>query len=192
MNPKDDIAMGSLQDHFLVAMPAMGDPNFSGTVTYLCKHDAEGALGLVINRPTELTLGEVFAQLKIEVTDSSHVSRPVLRGGPVGRDRGFVLHQSPRDFETTLETGGSRRLTAFQDIMGALARGEVEGPVLVALGYAGWAPGQIEAEIAANAWLVVPADRTILFETPYEQRWAAAVGLLGVDVHQITSYAGHA
>jgi putative transcriptional regulator len=192
MEPNEHIAMRSLQDHFLVAMPAMGDPNFNGTVTYLCKHDDEGALGLVINRPTELTLGEVFKQLKLDVSDTEQAAKPVLRGGPVGRDRGFVLHQSAHEFETTLETGGSRRLTAFQDIMAALARGDVDGPVLVALGYAGWAPGQIEAEIAANAWLVVPADRAILFETPYEQRWAAAVGLLGVDVHQITSYAGHA
>jgi putative transcriptional regulator len=184
--------MRSLQDHFLIAMPAMGDPNFNETVTYLCKHDAEGALGIIINRPTEMSLGDVFTQLSLQPSDERQSARPILSGGPLARDRGFVLHHSNGDYDSTLETGGDVRVTVSPDILSALARGDGPDPVLVALGYAGWAAGQLEAELAANAWLCVPADQTILFETPFEQRWAAAVGLLGVDIHQITTYAGHA
>lgn len=184
--------MRSLQDHFLIAMPAMGDPNFNETVTYVCKHDAEGALGIVINRPTEMSLGEVFAELAMEVRDQRQAARPVLSGGPVGRDTGFVLHHSAIGYESTLYTGSDIKVTLSPDILTAIARGEGPEPVLVALGYAGWGAGQLEAELGANAWLSVPADQSILFETPFEQRWAAAVGLLGVDIHQITTYAGHA
>lgn len=184
--------MRSLQDHFLIAMPAMGDPNFNETVTYLCKHDSQGALGIIINRPTDMSLGDVFAQLSLKADDQKQCVRPIMSGGPLARDRGFVLHQSSIDYDSTLETGGDVRVTVSPDILGALARGEGPEPVLVALGYAGWAAGQLEAELAANAWLCVPVDQTILFETPFEQRWAAAVGLLGVDIHQITTYAGHA
>jgi putative transcriptional regulator len=184
--------MRSLQDHFLIAMPAMGDPNFNETVTYVCKHDGEGALGIVINRPTDMSLGEVFAQLSMEVRDQSQAARPVLSGGPVARDTGFVLHHSSNGYESTLYTGGDIRVTVSPDILSAIARGEGPEPVLVALGYAGWGAGQLETELRANAWLSVRADQSILFETPFEQRWAAAVGLLGVDIHQITTYAGHA
>ncbi|HLF12826.1 MAG TPA: YqgE/AlgH family protein [Gammaproteobacteria bacterium] len=184
--------MRSLQDHFLIAMPAMGDPNFHETVTYVCTHDAEGALGIVINRPTEMPLGKVFAELSLEVLDHKQSVRPVLSGGPMARDRGFVLHHSANDYESTLETGSDIRVTLSPDILSAIARGEGPEPVLVALGYAGWGAGQLEAELGANTWLSVQADRSILFETPFDQRWAAAVGLLGVDIHQITTYAGHA
>jgi putative transcriptional regulator len=116
----------------------------------------------------------------------------VLSGGPLARDRGFVLHQSAAAFDSTLDTTGDIRVTVSPDVLAAMARGDGPEPVIVALGYAGWAAGQLEAELAANAWLSVPADPAILFETPFEQRWAAAVGLLGVDIHQITTYAGHA
>jgi putative transcriptional regulator len=184
--------MRSLQDHFLIAMPAMGDPNFNETVTYLCKHDADGALGIIVNRPTDMQLGEIFKQLLLEVRDPLHAGKPVLAGGPVARDRGFVLHQSATGYDSTLSTGSDIRVTVSPDVLAALARGEGPDPVLVALGYAGWGAGQLEAELAANAWLCVPADQSILFETPFEQRWAAAVGLLGVDIHQIATYAGHA
>jgi putative transcriptional regulator len=185
--------MRSLQDHFLIAMPAMGDPNFNETVTYLCKHDSDGALGIIINRPTDMALGEVFKQLLIEVQDPHQAAKPVLSGGPVARDHGFVLHHA-RDggYDSTLETGGDIKVTVSPDILAAIARGEGPDPVLVALGYAGWGAGQLEAELAANAWLCVPAEQSILFATPFEERWAAAVGLLGVDIHQIATYAGHA
>jgi putative transcriptional regulator len=184
--------MRSLQDHFLIAMPAMEDPNFNATVTYLCKHDAAGALGVIINRPSDTLLGEVLTQLDIEPLDHALEERPVLRGGPVERERGFVLHRSPRPFDVTFDTGGEIRVTVSSDILAAVARGEVAEPFVVALGYAGWGRGQLEAELLANAWLTVEADPALVFDIPFEQRWAAAVGLLGVDAHQITSYAGHA
>ena len=184
--------MRSLQDHFLIAMPAMDDPNFSATVTYICKHDVDGALGVVINRPSDTSLGEVLKQLDLEPMNSAQASRPVLRGGPVERERGFVLHRSSRPFDATLDPGGEIKVTLSSDILSAAARGDGPEPMIVALGYAGWGSGQLEAELLANAWLTVQADPALVFETPFEQRWSAAVGLLGVDVHQITSYAGHA
>jgi len=184
--------MRSLQDHFLIAMPAMEDPNFNTTVTYLCKHDAQGALGVIINRPSETTLGEVLAQLSLPTTDGVRTSQPVLRGGPVEPERGFVLHRSAKAYDATLDPGGEIKVTLSTDILAAVARGEGPEAMVVALGYAGWERGQLEAELLANAWLTVPADPALIFETSFEQRWSAAVGLLGVDVHQITSYAGHA
>jgi len=182
----------TLQDHFLIAMPAMGDPNFNETVTYICKHDEEGAMGIVINRPTDMLLSEIFRQLSLEPVDPRLGELPVLAGGPVQRDRGFIVHRSDQHFDSTLETGAGIRITVSQDVLASMARGEGPDPVLVALGYAGWDSGQLEAEIAANAWLSVPADHKVLFETPFEQRWRAAAGLLGVDIHQLASYAGHA
>jgi len=184
--------MRSLQDHFLIAMPAMEDPNFNTTVTYLCKHDAQGAFGVIINRPSETTLAEVLAQLSLPASDSVRTTHPVLRGGPVEPERGFVLHRSAQKYDATLDPGGEIKVTLSTDILGAVARGEGPEPMIVALGYAGWERGQLEAELLANAWLTVPADPALVFETPFDQRWSAAVGLLGVDVHQITSYAGHA
>jgi putative transcriptional regulator len=184
--------MRSLQDHFLIAMPAMEDPNFNATVTYLCRHDANGALGVIINRPSDTSLGEVLSQLSLEPTSVAQASQPVLRGGPVERERGFVLHRSSRAFDATLDPGGEIKVTLSTDILSAVARGEGPEQMIVALGYAGWGRGQLEAELLANAWLTVQADPALVFETPFEQRWSAAVGLLGVDAHQITSYAGHA
>jgi putative transcriptional regulator len=184
--------MRSLQDHFLIAMPAMEDPNFNATVTYLCKHDAEGALGVIINRPSETTLGDVLAQFSLTPSERERARQPVLRGGPVEPERGFVLHRSTTKYDATLDPGGEIKVTLSTDILNAVARGEGPEPMVVALGYAGWGGGQLEAELLANAWLTVAADPAVVFDTPFEQRWAAAVGLLGVDIHQITSYAGHA
>lgn len=185
-------AVRTFEDHFLIAMPAMDDPNFNETVTYVCKHDEAGAMGIVINRPTDMPLAEVFRQLGLKASDPRIADMPVLAGGPVQRDRGFVLHRSETPYDSTLETPAGIRVTVSQDVLDALARGEGPDPVLVALGYAGWDSGQLEAELAANAWLSVPADDKVLFETPYEQRWRAAAGLLGVDIRQLASYAGHA
>jgi putative transcriptional regulator len=184
--------MRSLQDHFLIAMPAMADPNFTQTVTYVCKHDAEGAFGLVINRPSDLSLGEMLGQLAIDLADRSLAERPVMHGGPVEPERGFVLHRSDQPFEATLSVGPDLKLTSSPDILAALGRGAGPVPVLVALGYAGWGRGQLEAELMSNTWLTVPAEASIVFETPVEQRWTAALGLPGVDIRRITEYAGHA
>lgn len=184
--------MRSLQDHFLIAMPAMADPNFTQTVTYVCKHDVEGAFGIVINRPSDLSLGEMLGQLVLDLVDRTLVERPVVHGGPVEPERGFVIHRSEQPFEATLEVGPEIRLTSSPDILAALGRGTGPDPFLVALGYAGWDRGQLEAELATNTWLTVPANPSILFETPFEQRWTAALGLPGVDIQRITEYAGHA
>lgn len=184
--------MQSLQDHFLIAMPAMADPNFTETVTYICKHDGEGAFGIVINRPGELSLGEMLGQLAIRLDDRSVAELPVMHGGPVEPERGFVLHRSNKAFEATLEAGPEIKVTSSPDILAAIGSGERLGSVFVALGYAGWGRGQLEIELGNNTWLTVPANPAIIFETPCEQRWTAALGLPGVDIRRITQYAGHA
>lgn len=171
----------------------MRDPNFNNTVTYLCKHDEEGALGIVINRPLDMQVAEIFRQLSFDVLDENQAERPVLGGGPVQPEMGFVLHQSDKPYDRTLNpTGTDIKVTVSQDILNAMARGEGPTRALVALGYAGWESGQLEAELAANAWLSVPAEPAILFETPFERRWEAAAALLGVNISQLSNYAGRA
>ena len=184
--------MTSLEGQFLIAMPGMADPNFSETVAYIWKHDKDGAIGIVVNRPSDMTLGEVCRQLKFETHLGDDEEQPIMSGGPVQPDRGFVLHQSSEAFESTVDPDAEIKVTVSQDILRAIARGDGPRPALVALGYAGWGGGQLEAEIGANAWLHVPAAPSILFDTPVENRWLAAAGLIGVDIRQVTSYAGHA
>jgi len=184
--------MKTLQDHFLIAMPSMSDPNFDGTVTYLCKHNHEGALGIIVNRPLDMQVAEVFEQLDFEILDQRQAEQAVLGGGPVQTSMGFVLHQAEQPFDSTLDTDAAIKVTISQDILRAMASGRGPWPSVVALGYAGWEAGQLEAEMAANAWLSVPASPDIIFDTPFDQRWAAAAGLLGVNISQLTSYAGHA
>jgi putative transcriptional regulator len=184
--------MRSLRGHFLIAMPGMGDPNFHETVAYICKHDDDGALGIVINRPTTMLVEDVFRQLSLDVQPGAQIGEPVLSGGPVDPDRGFVLHQSPTTFESTVDPQAQVKVTVSQDILIAMARGNGPTPAVVALGYAGWSAGQLESELATDAWLNAPADPAIIFATPHKQRWTAAARILGVDIHQITSYAGHA
>jgi len=184
--------MSSLRHHFLIAMPSLGDPNFNGTVTYLCKHDAEGAFGLVINRPLNMQAAEVFQQLELDVVDTAQAEQAVLGGGPVQPSLGFVLHQSPVSFDSTLDADAQIKVTISRDILESMASGRGPSPAVITLGYAGWDAGQLESELAANAWLSVPADPAIIFDTPIEQRWSAAAGLLGVDVAHLTNYAGHA
>ena len=184
--------MTSLEGQLLIAMPGMADPNFSETVAFICKHDESGAIGIVVNRPSDLTLGEVCRQLDFESRLGERADEPVMSGGPVQPDRGFVLHQSDEAFESTVNPKAEVKVTVSQDVLRAIAHGAGPKPALVALGYAGWSGGQLEAEIAANAWLHVPAAASILFSTPIEKRWTAAAGLIGVDIRQVTSYAGHA
>ncbi|MBW7930656.1 MAG: YqgE/AlgH family protein [Gammaproteobacteria bacterium] len=181
-----------LTGHLLIAMPAMSDPNFARTVSYICEHTDQGALGIIINRPMDLSLGEVFDQLSLEVASPATASQPVLRGGPVQVERGFVLHDPGGSWDSTVAVSDTIHLTTSQDILGALARGTGPGRALMALGYAGWGAGQLEAEIGANAWLSVPATDALLFDTPFEARWAAAAGLLGINLATISPEAGHA
>jgi len=182
----------SLAGHLLIAMPGMADPNFQKSVTYICEHGESGALGLVINRPMAMELGDVLEQLSLGTTDERIISQPVLRGGPVQTERGFVLHESPREWDATAAVDASIFVTTSQDILSALAEGDGPTRSLVVLGYAGWGPGQLEAEIAANSWLSVPATPHIVFETPFDKRWEESAGMLGVDLLNLSSEAGHA
>ena len=181
-----------LTGHLLIAMPAMTDPNFTRTVTYICEHNENGALGIVINRPLQMDLGEVFEQLALEPADADLSKQPVLRGGPVQTERGFVLHEPSQGWDSTVEVSPTVHLTTSQDILTAMAQGTGPKRALMALGYAGWGAGQLEMEIGANAWLSVPASPAIVFETPYENRWLAAAELLGINLATISSEAGHA
>jgi putative transcriptional regulator len=182
-----------LTNQFLIAMPAMEDPNFAQTVTLVCEHSERGALGIVINRTLPMTLGEVFDQLGLDSKRSRVNDQPVLRGGPVQTERGFVLHSpSAGKWESSLSFSDRMHLTTSRDILDALAAGEGPESAVIALGYAGWDAGQLEDEMARNAWLTVDADERVLFSTPVEQRWQAAAKLLGVDLRALSSDAGHA
>lgn len=178
--------------HLLIAMPTMMDPNFHQTVTYICEHSDMGALGLVINRPLDMGLGEVLEQLSLDSPDEALTTQPVLRGGPVQTERGFVLHESPREWEATMPVGESIFVTTSQDILASLAAGNGPERALIVLGYAGWGAGQLDAEIRDNAWLSVLADPRIVFETPFERRWDEAARKIGVNLTTLSTQAGHA
>lgn len=176
---------------FLIAMPSLKDPMFSHTITYVCEHNANGALGIIINQPLNLRLGEVFRQLQL--SDAGRLSQEVvMSGGPVQIDRGFVLHPRGEKWESTIDISLEVSLTASRDIMVSMAEDRGPDKALVALGYAGWDAGQLEEEIASNSWLNMPAESNILFDTPCEQRWAAASRYLGIDLNLISATAGHA
>jgi putative transcriptional regulator len=181
-----------LNNQFLIAMPGMDDPNFAQTVTLVCEHSARGALGIVINRPLTMDLGEVFEQLGLDDSRSLVSRQNVLLGGPVQTDRGFVLHSPGAGFESTLPVSDKLHLTTSRDILDALASGHGPARAIVALGYAGWEAGQLDEEMARNAWLTVPVDENLLFEVPAEDRWQAAGRLLGINLLHLSSDAGHA
>lgn len=181
-----------LTNQFLVAMPALTDGNFAQTVTYIWEHNADGALGIIINRPLRMRLADVFEQLKMPTAPGVSAEQHVLQGGPVQTDRGFVVHYAGGEWEHTRRVSSRLQVTTSPDILDAMARGGGPDTALVALGYAGWGAGQLESEIAQNAWLTVPCDERILFETPYEDRWRAAGRLLGIDLAMISAQVGHA
>ncbi len=183
---------GSLTNQLLIAMPGMLDPNFSTTVTLICEHNDVGALGIVINRPTTLKLGGLFEQLSVDDPDPGAAGSPVLFGGPVGTERGFVLHGPEQSYENTVAVSDSICLTLSRDIIDAMATGEGPEQSLVALGYAGWEPGQLEDEMLANSWLNVPATPEIVFDIPFEDRWDSAARTLGIDIARMSPDAGHA
>ncbi len=182
----------SLSNHFLIAMPTLEDPNFHHTTTFICEHDDDGALGVVINRPLEIQLGEILLHMDIRTDDIELASRAVYMGGPVQSDRGFVLHEPIGDWEATLKVTDSIGITSSRDILAAIAAGEGPDNSIITLGYAGWGAGQLEQELARNTWLSGPADRKIVFDMPPEQRWLAAAALIGVDLHLISNETGHA
>jgi putative transcriptional regulator len=177
---------------FLLAMPGMADPNFAGAVVYVAEHNARGALGLVINRTTEITLGTLFERIQLPLAPEPLGASPVFLGGPVQTDRGFVLHQPLGHWNATVAVADGVGLTSSRDILEAVSRGEGPGELLVALGYAGWSAGQLEDEMARNAWLSLPADAELIFRTPVEQRLVRAFALLGIDPAFLSMSAGHA
>ena len=181
----------NLTSHFLIAMPAMSDPNFSRTLTFICEHNERGALGIVVNRPIEVTLGSLFKQVEIESPGSPLADEPVFYGGPVQFDHGFVLHRPVGAWKSTLPVGDIG-LTTSRDILEAMSAGQGPRQQLVALGYAGWAPGQLEDEILRNGWLTVRADLDLIFDVPPEARYEAAMSTLGVNAANLSEQAGHA
>ena len=180
-------------NQFLIAMPSLNDPNFARTVTYICSHDESGALGIVINRPLELTLAELLEHIELPAPPSNPLNSLIIySGGPVQPQQGFVLHTPLNSWESTLHISDSIGLTTSSDILRALTQNDGPEQLLVALGYAGWGPGQLEQEIVNNAWLSGPADLNIIFNTPASERWQAAATLLGVDLRLLSADAGHA
>ncbi|HET7160712.1 MAG TPA: YqgE/AlgH family protein [Burkholderiales bacterium] len=182
----------NLARHFLIAMPAMTDPHFAKSLTYICEHNDQGALGLVVNRPLALNLHSLFEQINVTCEDERFKSVAVHFGGPVQVDRGFVLHSPLGMWQSTLAISEDLGLTTSKDVLEALARGAGPRQTLITLGYAGWAPGQLEYELAQNAWLTVPAQLGILFDLPAEERLAAAMSVLGVDYAKLSGISGHA
>lgn len=183
---------GTLQGHFLISMPHMDDQNFDHTVTYICDHNENGAMGIVVNRPLEMPLSELFEHLELANADSFG-NVPVYSGGPVQNDRGFILH-SPMEqqFTSSLHINSELTLTTSVDILENIASGDGPENYLVALGYAGWGSGQLEQELSDNVWLSCPADSDILFAIPAAERLQAAAAILGVNLDLLTSQSGHA
>lgn len=187
-----DVVSGYLQQQLLIAMPAMADPNFSRSVTLLCQHNEEGAIGITINRQSDFTLGELLFQLKIPCDNERISSIAVLEGGPVSRDHGFVLHTPMDGFNASVMINDDIMVTTSRDIITAIATGQGPEQFLVALGYAGWGDGQLESEMRQNAWLSVPVDTGIVFDTALDNRWEQAVGKLGIDIGDLHGVGGHA
>ncbi len=186
------IASTSLANQLLVALPALDDPNFARSVALVCQHDDAGAMGIVINRPSDYTLGEVLRQMQLEPHDEALDNRMVLNGGPVHAERGFVLHDGEREWDASLRVGEGLFLTTSRDVLEAMAAGSGPRNAVLALGCAGWGAGQLEYELGENSWLTAPADSELLFALPLEQRWLAAGTRIGVDMHRLTDYSGHA
>ena len=213
--------MISLENQLLIAMPSLGDPYFNKTVTYICEHNEEGAMGLIINLPVNITLSDLLKQIPAEedekldkaidgdsannditgniglidnaVTDiTNSLEQLVLAGGPIAKQRGFVLHSSQTGWTSSLSLSKELMITTSKDILMALGTEKAPEQFMVTLGYAGWGPGQLEQELQANSWLTTPADSEILFKTPIEQRWKKATEKLGIDLAHLSSDVGHA
>jgi len=190
--PAESDGQLDLSNHFLIAMPSMLDPIFGGTVVYLCEHNANGALGVVINKPTDMTMEVLFERIDLKLEIAPAEPTPVMFGGPVQVERGFVLHSPMREYSSTLKVSEEVALTTSKDVLEAAAHGDGPAHMLVSLGCAGWSPGQLEEELARNGWLTVPADPAIIFERPVAERFSAALGLLGIDPVMLTAESGRA
>ncbi|WP_020407060.1 YqgE/AlgH family protein [Hahella ganghwensis] len=182
-------SMSTLRNQFLIAMPHLKDPNFEGTISYICDHNDEGAMGIVINRPLEICISDMLEQLDIE---GDELPTPVYSGGPVQNERGFVLHSPLGGWQSSMAISSDICITTSKDILQAMAEGHGPNSSLVALGYAGWGAGQLEKEIANNFWITCPANAEILFHTPDAQKVASALGLIGIDYNRLSTHSGHA
>jgi len=185
-------ATSFLTNHFLIAMPTMADPNFAQTVTYICEHNDEGAMGIVINQPVGVSFQEMLEQMEIDPDGADVAQVPLYLGGPVQQDHGFVLHSPVGNWEGSMKVTEQLAITTTPDILQAIVDGRGPDHYLVAVGYAGWGPGQLEQELADNCWLNVPADLDKLLALPMEARWAAAVSMLGIDPNSLSHDVGHA
>jgi putative transcriptional regulator len=186
------VEMSSLSNHFLIAMPNMRDPSFVRSVAFMCQHNADGAMGVVVNRLSEYRLGDVLAQMGLKSDLAEVEDAPVLIGGPVQPERGFVLHVPHGNWESSYKVSESLCVTTSRDVLVAIAEGRGPQRALVALGYAGWGAGQIETELKENGWLTAHSSDEILFDTPLEQRWDAAAALVGASISNLAGYAGNA
>ena len=182
----------NLTHHFLIAMPNMQDPHFVRSIAYICEHNERGALGIIVNRPTDLTLKELFEQVDVPLDDEALGKTPVYFGGPVQMDRGFVLHRPVGSWLSTMAMNGDMALTTSKDILHAISQKQGPEKFMLTLGYAGWDAGQLEDEIAQNAWLTVPARQDVIFEVPADERFEAAMASLGIDLLNLSDQAGHA
>lgn len=185
-------ATTNLTNQLLIAFPALSDPGFSRSVALVCQHDGNGAMGVIVNRPSEYTLGEVLSQMGIGTNDQALCQRIVLSGGPVHPERGFVIHDDGREWDSSLAVGAGLYLTTSRDILEAMADGHGPSNAIVALGCAGWGSGQLEYELSENSWLTAPSDSELLFSIPLEDRWRSAASRIGVDLFRLTDYSGHA
>lgn len=181
----------TLKNQLLIAMPALTDANFGQSVTLICEHNPEGAMGIVINHPLDLSTIELLEHMDIPCDQSRNIN-PVLSGGPVQTDRGFVIHRADKLWKSSIHLSHDIAITTSSDILHAIGRQEVSSDAFVALGYAGWGPGQLEKEILANSWLNIPLDTEILFETDIEARWRMAARTLGFDINQLSYFSGNA
>lgn len=196
-----DSAPINLTNHFLIAMPGLQDDLFGGSVVYLCEHSTRGALGLVINKPSDITLKTLFDRVELPLLRTDLTQAPVFMGGPVQTDRGFVLHEptfaegdKPTEpvYASTLVIPGGLEMTTSKDVLEALATGSGPRKLLVSLGYSAWGEGQLESELGENSWLTVPADNRLIFDTPVPQRYSQALQLLGLEAWMLSPDAGHA
>ena len=181
-----------LNNQFLIAMPALMDKDFFHTVTYLCQHNDDGALGIIINRPTNMKLGDIFEQMGITDASDKSSATPIHLGGPVQMERGFIIHNTGVDaWDSSIAISTTVSLTSSRDILEAIAKDEGPENYLIALGYAGWDAGKLEKEMRDNAWLNTPYEESILYQTPPSKRWTTAANLMGVDINLLTTMAGH-
>lgn len=181
-----------LQNQLLIALPTMPDARFTRSVALICQHDDDGAMGIVVNRASEYTLGDVLSQMGFDGGDAELRGQPVLAGGPMHPERGFVLHDGGLRWDSSLRIAEGLYLTTSRDILESIAHGEGPAHAVVALGCAGWGTGQLEHELGENSWLTAPWDTELLFATPLDARWQAAAGRIGVDFVHLADYAGHA